>query len=193
MLILEGTDGVGKTTLCKKLLDKFAGSYTYRHLSKLPLSWMFPGSYYPHISRYVVQDRFHMSELAYRYARDEPQVLTIEAYRYIDGWVRSVGGLTVVFTADEGWLTSRPKREEMHTAVQHMRADLAFRDIASQMFAGYQCDVDLHFHLTDYPSDWMIKIIEEHYYARQEALSEVGRQVHYLHGHHLPPRYPEHV
>jgi len=81
MLILEGADQLGKTTLANKLLKelhKRGYPYVYRHFTRLPDCWKYPMSYLAHVSEPVVQDRFHMSEIVYTYMRNEPT----KAYRY---------------------------------------------------------------------------------------------------------------
>src|SRR5690349_732982 len=104
MLIIEGSDLVGKTTFCAKLLKmEWAQTfgYTYQHLSKLSSGFNRLTGHLALARRRVIQDRFHLSDLAYRYALKEDQRLKPEEYRIIDGYLRGLGAYTVVVCADD--------------------------------------------------------------------------------------------
>jgi thymidylate kinase len=62
MLIIEGTDCVGKTTLAHKLAKKL--SMVYQHLGPLPDLW-YDEDYVNLASPKAVRDRYHLSEMAY--------------------------------------------------------------------------------------------------------------------------------
>jgi len=95
MLIIEGPDGAGKTTFARRLLERLP-EHVYGHFGPLPSKWDYWRSYLPFIARNVVMDRFHLSEIVYREAHDEPQNLDPFAYKLLDAKVRLVGGYTVV-------------------------------------------------------------------------------------------------
>jgi thymidylate kinase len=62
MLILEGTDCVGKTTLAHKLAKRL--NMVYQHLGPLPDTWS--DEDYIHLASInAVRDRYHLSEVAY--------------------------------------------------------------------------------------------------------------------------------
>lgn len=173
MLIIEGTDGVGKTTLAKRLVQELQkrGPWVYTHFTKLPDCWRFPDDYVPHIIRHVVRDRFHMSDVAYRYARGEAQRFTEHTYLCIDARVRLVGGMTVVIFADsEARLRQNSGPHQMHSYEQHRRAD----DMYRRLVAKREVECAMTYHLKDtgpWPAedDKFVKEILREYLARQDA------------------------
>ena len=118
MLVVEGSDGVGKTVFCHALLKELEsrGPWIYSHFGLLPITWRYPSSYFPHMSKYLVQDRFHMSEIVYRKARGEPQELSSFAYSIVDAKLCLLGGLTVILVADEQVIhyTFNPEETYLH-------------------------------------------------------------------------------
>jgi hypothetical protein len=71
MLIVEGADLVGKTTLAKRLverLNELGWPHVYRHAVRPPASWRRDPvcAYEAQACPWAVQDRYHLSELAYR-------------------------------------------------------------------------------------------------------------------------------
>lgn len=145
MLIIEGADRVGKTTLCHKLVEALApaGPWMYRHFGPLPESWYHPWDYFPHMSRHVVQDRFHLSEWVYRRAEGQTNPnLTFEKYRLVDAQLRLLGGVTVVITASQKIITDRGGDQR---AV-----------IANRLFSGLPrfTDIDFHYHVNKHDNDY---------------------------------------
>jgi len=185
MLIVEGTDLLGKTTLCEELRKRInarsEARYTYEHFSKLPKNWLYYWDYIPHMRRRIVMDRFHMSEIAYRWARGEDQVLSSETYRILDGRLRTLGAYTVVVVGTGEVLNTRiGTRPETHTGDQIQRADLAFKMLigelpADEILSVYHPDVDHVTHVTscsEYPSMMAdVDTIVEEYLTRQATLN----------------------
>ena len=100
MLLIEGSDNLGKTVLAKKIVRKISDM-------GLPViySWMtrpnedvfdFFLDYKKLLNPYAVQDRFHLSGLAYHENKISHQNLQI-----INAWIRSVGGLIIVLYAGD--------------------------------------------------------------------------------------------
>lgn len=157
MLIIEGTDGIGKTTLCRELLHRLYnhGPWVYRHFTKLPESWRYPYDYLAHISRFVVQDRFHLSEVTYREARGEPARLTPWDIRWINASLELVGAFTVIFTAPDARVEAVPETGQMHTRNIHCRVNALFHSIKT-------CDMRIRLTETNWPTDYAEKIIYEY-------------------------------
>jgi len=100
MLLIEGSDNLGKTILAKKIVKKISEM-------GLPVvyGWMtrpnedvfdFFLDYRKLLNPYAVQDRFHLSGLAYHQDKISPEHLQI-----INGWIRGQGGLIVVLYAED--------------------------------------------------------------------------------------------
>lgn len=99
MLIVDGPDNVGKTTLCRRLVAELGarhGGWMYRHFGPLPKTWEHPWDYERHVGTHVVMDRFHPSEVVYRAALGEDLNLSPLGYSIVDSWVRLAGGMVVL-------------------------------------------------------------------------------------------------
>ena len=114
MLILEGADLVGKTTLQKRLLELpafTARGYLPDHMGVLPDGFDPVWGYVDRASRRVVMDRFHLSQVMYDlHWRRQARVVDPDAYRFIDGKLAALGAFTVVLTCDSGLLQQRHER-----------------------------------------------------------------------------------
>jgi len=158
-IVVEGSDHLGKTTLCKKLLEhpllKQRG-YVYHALSRLPDGFHRFWGYKALAQQRVVQDRFHMSEIAYAYARgDESTPLTPDRYRRVDATLRLLPAFTVVLTISPSLLRHRLEhepKEEMYDNALILRANEVFRTIADTRIFVYNSavysdiDVDAQIH-----------------------------------------------
>lgn len=186
MIILEGTDLVGKTTLAKRLVELLDDrGYIYRHLSRLPDAFDRYHGYARLMSRCVVHDRFHMSEVVYSYARgDRSTKLCPETYRLVDAKLRLVPALTVVVTAADASLVARHReraKDEMYDAELVLRANEAFKTIAQKGMFTYgdrrynDMDVDVWLACTnDFPSEKHAMEILELYERRLTTWSEIN-------------------
>ena len=98
MLVIEGSDCLGKTTLAKKIVEKVMNRgypAIYSHMGRPNESiFDFFLSYKKMINPYFVMDRFHLGGLAYHHNKISQQKLQI-----INAWIRSVGGLIVILYA----------------------------------------------------------------------------------------------
>lgn len=121
MLILEGSDLVGKTTLAKQLTKRLWDArmpHVYSHFSRLPDAFDRYWGYVERASRDVVQDRYHMSEIAYGVGRGDlgrlgDNTLTPERYRLVDAHIRAMGAYTVVlYSSEPQLLRDRYEREQ---------------------------------------------------------------------------------
>lgn len=108
MLIIEGPDSVGKTTLAKKLASRLG--LLYQHLGPLPDGWV-EQDYISLCSRKCVYDRLHLSELAYSWALNRECKIVNARFLHSALSVR-FAAVTVVITADPDLITLRHKRDE---------------------------------------------------------------------------------
>lgn len=100
MLVIEGPDNVGKTTLAKRICERLGARYS--HMSRPPVGFDFFGGYKDMIRQktvdgitpLVVQDRFHFGGIAYH-----ENVLPLHRLEIVSSWVRAVGGLIVLVHA----------------------------------------------------------------------------------------------
>jgi len=172
MLIIEGSDALGKTTLAKKIVDKMMEkgySTIYSHMGR-PNEQIFDffWNYKKMINPCFVMDRFHLGGLAYHYNKITPQQLQI-----INAWIRSVGGLIVVlYGADEEWYEHRireDKRGNLLPIVKLLDGNLIFKKYAKNN------DCDFSFNILPYGfpeenfvSDYNVdKLIDEWINRRQ--------------------------
>lgn len=115
LIVVEGCDGVGKSSLVKQLVERIDGDLTVRHLGppkRHPLeeTVLSLNDYLPGTGMHAVCDRFHLGELIYGpIYRGESQLGPIDGpgHRWVDGWIRSVGGYLVLVNADLETVTAR--------------------------------------------------------------------------------------
>ena len=119
MLIIEGPDLVGKTTLAHKLIERIP-THMYSWLNRPAFRHDRFVHYLRRASPWVVQDRFHMSEVLYALMRrDSELLLTPEKYKMIEAWLRvNCGMFTVILWDSKGIPESRFREEEMYNLDQ---------------------------------------------------------------------------
>lgn len=151
MIIVEGADLVGKTTLCKELVRRSSFDLAYNHLSRLPESFHRFYDYLELIKPSNVFDRFHMSEIAYIAARREKQGSTNFAwYAAIDRMIIDAAGMIIIVTADEPLIRSRMRDDEMYDMDTILRANEAFLTMATENeFQGFCPYKSFHVHCTE--------------------------------------------
>jgi len=107
MLVVEGPDLVGKSTLVETLqraVGQKAPSRAIRrqHFGKLPSEWQYPGSYFRYIRPWTICDRLHLSELFYGWYLRDGSNLSPEDMHLLDGMIRAAGGMVVTVSAVPG-------------------------------------------------------------------------------------------
>lgn len=157
MLIIEGCDQAGKTTLARECVKVLSEDYgmpmMYGHLDKPPKSWDKYWSYRELVNRHVVMDRFHMSHVAYRAIDKEPHDLTPLTYAMVDAEVALQGGLVVLVTMSNVLITNRwaekhPDRDEMYACDHVRKVNDVFIELAKRpLTLGYKPKVDFYIEL----------------------------------------------
>ena len=143
MLIIEGPDLVGKTTLCNELLKRLTseeGARTYGqwpaiygHFSRLPAGWNYFKSYLPYITRYTVMDRFHVSELVYGGVTRGKTHISPGGLRLLEALLTLAGSYTVLVTASDAFIERRfadKKRDEMFKLEQILAVNARYKLLA---------------------------------------------------------------
>ncbi|MHC4606860.1 MAG: hypothetical protein ACYTAF_07965 [Planctomycetota bacterium] len=103
MLVVEGPDLVGKTTLCGKLAEHLEECYgmptRYAHLGREAAGWG-PTEYASVVLPRTICDRLHMGDVVYGQTLLREGTISPEDYLRVDAAVRLAGGLVVLLDAD---------------------------------------------------------------------------------------------
>lgn len=166
MLIVEGSDCVGKTSLCNELIKQL-NSRGYpvipQHFGLLPSNWNYYDDYLPFMNTRTVMDRFIMSEVVYGHVIRNGTKLSPELYRRLDAHLRLQGSVTVVVTANDYWMRQQldakmASRQEVFNADQIMTVNHAFYDFVNcrrdndecpDWAIDYEPDCDFVYHIND--------------------------------------------
>lgn len=148
MIIIEGSDGVGKTTLAKSL--QLALKSAYVHYGPLP-DWWTHWDYTTRCIKHAVYDRYHWSAAAYSLVVPQPWVrgsmdttvkicmeldkelaflskeayATVCLYRADDAWYDSQDFEDPLFTGDECKLVNRWYKEHRNLFTYSVAVDTA--------------------------------------------------------------------
>ena len=157
MIILEGTDHVGKTTfaklLCGLMSAHFGGEVGghYSHMSK-------PREDFDHLSGYfggigpVVQDRYHLGSLVYGRILRKGTFPSARRMRIVQAYLNWRGCITVIFTCQRDVLAKRlaesVSKEEMYRADQILDAGDAYYALTKSTNDG-EPYCDFHIDVTD--------------------------------------------
>lgn len=156
MLIVEGSDLVGKTSLCNALIERLCERghpMIPQHFGLLPKSWNYYRDYLPFMNTRTVMDRFIMSEIVYGLTLRSSTPLTPEIYRVLDAHLRLQGSVTVVVIATDNWLYQQiqdkyASRDEKFKPEQILRVNSAFNDLTADehnsnvLWRSYDVDYD---------------------------------------------------
>lgn len=153
MIIVEGPDLVGKTTLAKYLESAIANEmgtgHVYQHLSKLPAGFDFISGHLALVNERSVWDRFHMSELVYSQALRGGISMHLEEYAFMDCAVRMSKGLVVLLTGSEELIRERHSQRDDHmfTLEQILQVNEIYIEIADGLH-DYNPHWDIHYHVS---------------------------------------------
>lgn len=183
MIIVEGPDCSGKTTFCKALMEGLQHRWPaysnriYAHFTRLPPNFDYYWNYVDRMSKGVIQDRFHMSEIIYSKVRGQVTFLDEETYRMVDARLALLGCIQVLITADTDLIASRfGGKEEMYNIEQTKQAASLYMGYRSA-FPTYRFSIDHHFHGTPekpYATDEFLDRVLSHYDTRQRAILAIS-------------------
>jgi thymidylate kinase len=172
MLIIEGADLTGKTTLAHNLLKHRPlndRGYVYKHFTRLPGGFHRYWGYVDNATQRSVQDRFHMSEVMYAEARgDKDKYLTPEMYRLVEAHLALLGSYTVLITADEQLIRERWREGEMY--------DIELVRRVNELYLHTQLPFDYHFHANahrPFMDDVEQRRVLDKYFERQATLERM--------------------
>jgi len=177
MLVIEGSDCLGKTILAKKIVAKVS-QLGY----PVVYSWMtrpneqifdFFNDYKKMINPCAVQDRFHLSGLCYHSNRIFPRQLQI-----INSWIRSVGGLIIVlYAGDEQRYEQRIREDQRGNLLSWpilCEANKIFKEYALTNDCDYKFDIlpnpAFNYTQLNFVSDKDIETIVREWINRRELL-----------------------
>lgn len=110
MLILEGSDCLGKTTFAELLLKeadsrKVYPTY-YSHMSRPNCTFNFCSDYKDMMSTYAIQDRFHLGGIVWHNAISKQELNAIEL------WLKNKSSMVVVlYASDHDWYRDRIEKD----------------------------------------------------------------------------------
>lgn len=169
MLVIEGPDNVGKTTLAKRLCEVSGARYS--HMSRPDPDFDFFYGYQDLLEQrgeLTVQDRFHFGGVAYH-----ENVLPLHKLEIVSSWIRSQGGLIVLVHATNidayvAHLRRNPKNE-MFDEDRIVSAAIRFNHLAP--FADICIDITVpHSDFIVYCGDAGVERIHSHWKERLDAL-----------------------
>jgi hypothetical protein len=165
MLIIEGTDCVGKTTLCNRLAEDL--KMIYQHLGPPPPTWS-DIDYVKLGSNNAVRDRYHLSELVYSHVNGRP--VKIRESRLLHATLMLKHSAYVVcIVADEDLIRSRYNaHEELFDIETVLKCNTAFK-LFGAPFVDQRivCTQDKPF-----PTEEDIDLICTNYLMRKKYLEE---------------------
>jgi hypothetical protein len=160
MFVIEGADHLGKTTIAQKMV-KFGmedGRYPirYAHMSRPGSAFNFGSDYLDMISKYAVQDRFHLGARVYH-----PEgTLSDQNLAMVKRWLDDVASVVVVvYAADRREYKRRlleVAKVEMFPVDTILEANQRFYELALQGHCDIVHDVSSYGWVTDKQiQNWM--------------------------------------
>lgn len=153
MIIVEGPDLVGKTTLCNALVTKLHAHrfhHVYQHFTKLSSAFPTAAGYIPFFNKNVVMDRFYMSRQAYGLTLGNQEILKPFQYKLLDAKARNFGAVQIVIVASDKLIKRRYEnkdRDEMYGCESILAANREYLRLIND--PSKAVDVDFVFHICD--------------------------------------------
>ncbi len=137
MLIIEGSDLVGKTTLAKKLvmMGTPMGPLIYRSLGILPGDWDYDRDYTNMMSYNVVCDRMYLSEIVYGALVRGYTLVKDAQVKKLTEMVEMYAGMHLIITADNSVLEKNHKArgDDTFNFSTIVKANEAFIDLVPKL------------------------------------------------------------
>lgn len=182
MIVLEGPDLAGKSTLAEALFKRMVDSRRYcsmvRHFTKVPAHFDKYWGYASCVQRDVILDRFHMSHVVYRHVEGAGHNLTPLRYELVDADITRVGGIVVVLAPPLDVLRSRhTDRPEMYNLDHILKVGQEFIKLAQigeveTCVGWYKPKIDIAF-LDDMFTAKMADVVYNVWVDRQVHLQDI--------------------
>ena len=148
LVILEGPDCAGKTTLAEKIVTRLAVKYPHQRTTLLhrgpPVShpldeYVAPLLGYRPGEEHIVCDRWHWGEVVYPAVLNRPTKMTPWLFEYVEQFLRMRGAVTVHVTAEPKVLLDRLARrgDDLIDAVRLADAAYRFHVVSNRSITGY--------------------------------------------------------
>lgn len=181
MLIFEGADCVGKTTLANAAvyaIQEKGVPAVYQHMTKPPECFH---RYYGYINLAltpVVKDRFHMSENIYCIARGEQPTIPAPVYKLLDAHFRLLGAYTVIIDAPDNVICQRLEEstDEMYSSDIVLKAAAEYRKVINSHSDYHYMDWDLTLNSTEIKKERILdvaNVIADKWIERQNMVAEL--------------------
>lgn len=141
MIIIEGADNVGKTTLAQKLAELMARHFGkqewrahYRHMTRPPPDFDHVSGYFEGVGS-VVQDRYHLGAIVYGMMLGRGGYPDAQGMRHVQRYLAWRGALVVVMTSNRDSLRERLRKstkQEMYEQGVILAANDCFRALSTQ-------------------------------------------------------------
>lgn len=187
MLIVEGNDCVGKTTVVNKLckvLDEYGFPAIPQHFGILPTNWDYLRQYVPFINPHVVMDRFIMSEVVYGCGLRSKTRLSPETYDRLQAKLTLSGSVNVVVACldhdvYERLLDQQADRYQHFSRDQLLHMNKVWENACHEVgdFENYDFKIDFSLNVFEvggeiqWVSDHAIRLIAQEYIRRQRWTS----------------------
>jgi hypothetical protein len=171
MIILEGTDHTGKTTMARRLCEILAVRYGnvaasyYAHMTRPPANFDHLSEYMNGV-RFGVQDRYHLGSVVYGRLLNGGSFCSPHRMLLAQRFLRWCGCYVVILTCDRDVLRKRllssVDKEEMYSVEKILDAGDAFRALSKSHNRGEPwCDESI-----DVTSSWpddktLVRIVDD--------------------------------
>ena len=152
MLIIEGSDLVGKTTLIKAICDEASERgfpMIPQHFGLLPNNWDFYGDYFPYVTQRTVMDRFILSEVVYGETLRDGSRIHEGYFKALQAYIETYKSMTVIIAAEPEFF-----KEHVHRQMQY-RAEVFREDQICKVNDAF-LSVMVNRHLNEFEIDYDI-------------------------------------
>jgi hypothetical protein len=168
MLVIEGSDGLGKTTFAKAIVRYVVEHdyypVMYSHMTRQNGSFNFFEQYKPFCNPFTVQDRFHLGGIAYHTKK-----ITLNRLRIIEGWIHGQGGQVIILYC--------PDFHQYEKYIeQDLRGNLLDTDLLIEANRRYYCMAEERSHPQPIFDEAIAVKPEEQIYPNEDTVERVAEE-----------------